>query len=129
FESGWHFRDGKLSEPGLRKQTRRLPYYPAVNYDTLLIDRLEIHLVLVDFDEHERVVFIIAHSSQGTPGVNVATTHFAACAGDEMLDSLLQLEPLVKVIVTREHDLYLILCEHRLKDRPQFKIRAVLFPG
>src|SRR4029453_10869289 len=80
--------------------------------------------IAVDFDQHEVQVLIESLGCQAGDG-NVRLAHFARSARDEVLDPVLWLEPLVEVLVPREHNIYAVFQEQRLQYRAQLQIRTM----
>src|ERR1051326_2658332 len=86
--------------------------------------RLKIHDVLSDFDQHERSIGIVAKVGHYS-SPKAVRSQLAGRSFDEVINSLFRLDPLVVMIVARKHNIYTILDEKRLNQRPQLDGRAM----
>ena len=82
------------------------------------------HLVAGDLHQHERLVLIEAGGGHRRR-LQVALAQLPARALDEIGDALLRLDPLVDVLVAREHDADAVPHEQRLEQHAQLDVRAV----
>ena len=85
---------------------------------------LEKHLVVVDLDEHERLLLVVERRRHRRRA-ECPPAQLPARPGDEMRDALLWRQPFVDVVVSREHDVDAALGQQRFERHAQRHIRSV----
>jgi hypothetical protein len=80
---------------------------------------LKAKLPIIEFDEHEVIILVVADFTGRTFEVHAAPADLSACASDEIVDAVLRFRALVDVIVAGEGDIDLVALKERLKQSPQ----------
>jgi hypothetical protein len=91
----------------------------TINYDSSFADCLKAYLLIVNLDQHKMIVLIKARCPEAASLIDVSAATLPACAGNEILDSLLRFCAFVDMIVTGEGDLDTITIKQRLKTPSQ----------
>lgn len=79
-------------------------------------DRLKIHLVLYELNQHERHIGIEIGCRQGRVLLDTAFSQLTARTGDKVCNAILRFYSFVKMIVSGEYDTHTILNEKRMES-------------
>jgi hypothetical protein len=101
---------------------------PGIDDSALSRYRLEAHFVAGDLRDHERIVCIKAFRRDFTRR-NAAFAQLGAVTENEVLNSILWFDALVKVFVAGKYDIDAVFHQQRFKHLAQLETRAVFVSG